>query len=457
MDRHPNNLPAQLSSFVGREQELAAATALLHRDDVRLLTLTGPGGVGKTRLALHIGTSLEQDFASGICFVSLAALDEIELVLPTIAQVLEIKEPNMDAVLGRLQSSLQNKQMLLILDNFEQVVSAAPSITKLLLRCPLLKILITSRTVLHLRGEQEFPVPPLSLPGISKPGELEAFTRSSAIALFCQRAQEVKPDFRLTLANAPAILAICQRLDGLPLALELAAARVKLLPPQALLDRLMQRQSVLTNQVLDVPARHRTLHLTIKWSYDLLNSNEQALFRHLSVFVGGFSLEAVQSVCQALGDGAYDWLDGITSLLDKSLLQQRELPGGEARLFYLETIREFGLECLVEAGEAAAAQQAHARYFCHLAETLEPTLFDAEQGKNFDLLEREHENMRATLRWLTEAGAREEALRLGVALARFWGVRGHVAEGQQWLQSALARSGQLLPPTRARALSWAGW
>ena len=310
-------LPVQLTSFVGREQEIATASQLLLRDDVRLLTLTGPGGVGKTRLALELAAQVQEHFRAGVCFVSLASITEADLLVPTIAQTLGVKATRTQSQEVRLLHYLRDRQLLLLLDNFEQVISGASHLSALLLACPALKLFVTSRAVLHLPGEHEFPVPPLALPD---PQQLSADTilaRSSAVALFCQRAEAVHPAFQLTPANAPVIAEICVRLDGLPLALELAAARSKLFPPQALLARLQQGQRLLTSTSRDVPARQQTLQQAIQWSYDLLDNQEQALFRHLSIFVGGCSLAAAEAVCQALGDTEIDILEGIASLLGR--------------------------------------------------------------------------------------------------------------------------------------------
>jgi len=452
-----STLPTQLTSFIGREQEIAAASTRLRRDDVRLLTLTGPGGVGKTRLGLQIASHLEQEFADGACFVSLAPIGETELVIPTIAQALGVKEVGAQPLLARLQDYLREKHLLLLLDNFEQVASSASILLELLTTCLHLKMLVTSRATLHIPGEHQFPVSPLPLPdhGLD-PGDT-TLAHNEAIALFCLRAQEVAPDFQLTPGNIITVAELCGRLDGLPLAIELAAARIKLLPPQSLLTRLQQHQHILTSTIRDLPARQKTLHQTIKWSYDLLDSDEQTLFRYLCVFVGGWTLEAAEAVCHTLDDHGRNVLGGISSLLDKSLLQHREQASGEPRLVLLETIREFGQECLVESGEAPRVQQAHACYFLHLAEEIEPKLFGAEQVHWFDTLEREHENMRAALRWFIESEESERALRLAGALARFWTVRGYVGEGRQWLQRVLASPGHLPLHPRAKALSWAGW
>lgn len=452
-------VPVQLTSFVGREKEIDALSHLLLSDDMRLLTLTGPGGVGKTRVAVALTERVQEHFDAGVCFVSLAPITEADLLLPTIAQTLGVKATRLQSQEARLLHFLHARSLLLVLDNFEQLVSAASHLSELLLACPELKLLVTSRAVLHLRGEHVFPIPPLAL---SDPHQLAAqsiLSSSSAVALFCQRSQEITPDFQLTPENAQAVAEICRRLDGLPLALELAAARVKLFPPHELLIRLQQGQPLLKSAARDVPARQQTLQQTIKWSYDLLDEQEQSLFRRLSIFVGGCSLPAAEAVCQVPGERKIDILEGISSLLDKSLLRQVAQNQEAPRFELLETIRAFGLECLVEAGESRDAAQAHAHYFLRLAEAAEPQLYGPAQVVWLDTLEREHENLRAALRWLLESRATELALRLSVSIARFWTIRGYVPEGRQWLQKALELSEQepLVTPVRAKALNWAGW
>src|SRR5438105_3051134 len=297
LDTHPNNLPVQLTPFIGREQELTTVQHLLCREDVHLLTLTGPGGTGKTRLGLQVAAELSDRFADGVFFVNLAPVNDPSSVMPTIAQTLDIREGSGLPLLGRLQEELRQKQMLLLLDNFEQVVTAAVQVEDLLAACPKLKIVVTSREVLHVRAEREFSVPPLELPDPKHLPDLASLSHYAAVALFLQRAQAVKPDFQITNANARAIAEICARLDGLPLAIELAAARIKLLPPQALLTRLDQRLNVLTGTSRDVPTRQQTLRNTIAWSYDMLHTEEQRLFRRLSAFVGGCTLKSVEAIC----------------------------------------------------------------------------------------------------------------------------------------------------------------
>jgi predicted ATPase/class 3 adenylate cyclase/DNA-binding CsgD family transcriptional regulator len=458
MDSHPNNLPIQPTPFIGRDQQLAAIVDLLNREDVRLVTLTGPGGTGKTRLGLQVAAELSDTFTDGVFFVNLAPLSDPALVVPTIAQTLELKEIGDQSLLDQLKVYLRDKQLLLLLDNFEQVISAAVHVWDLLAACPKLKITVTSREVLHVRGEQEFTVPPLAVPDPHHLPDLVALSQYEAVALFIQRAQAVKPDFQVTNANAPAVAEICVRLDGLPLAIELAVARVKVLPPPALLARLGQRLQMLTGGARDAPTRQQTLRNTIEWSYQLLKAVEQRLFRRLSVFVGGCTLEAIEAVCVALETSTptMSVLDGVTSLLDKSLLQQREQEGGEPRLLMLETIREYGLEALEASGELEVTLQAHATYYLRFAEEAEPELDGPQQAVWLERLEREHYNLRAALQWSLERGEAgsplEIAIRLSAALRRFWIVHSHWSEGRNFLERALAGSKGVATSLRAKAL-----
>jgi predicted ATPase/class 3 adenylate cyclase/DNA-binding CsgD family transcriptional regulator len=460
LDNSPNNLPLQPTPFLGREKEVDAVGQLLRRDSSRLVTLTGPGGVGKTRLALQVAADLSEHFPDGTWLVSLAPISDPDLVLPTISQVLSLREARDQAPLEHVKHALQEKKTLLLLDNFEQVVSAALSVADLLAGCPRLKVLVTSREGLHVRAEREFPVPALALPDLRHLPDLLSLSQYEAVALFIERAQAVTPEFQVTNSNAPAVAEICVRLDGLPLAIELAAARIRLFPPQALLTRLGQRLPLLTSPARDVPTRQQTLRSTIKWSYDLLTAHEQRLFRLLSVFVGGCTLDAAESVSAALGGAPPPVMDRVASLLDKNLLLQRAQEGAEPRLTMLETIREFGLEALVTGGEMEAARQAHAAYYLHLAEEAEPALKGPHQADWLERLERELDNLRAALSWgLSRGQARERsemALRLGASLKDFWWKRPHAQEGETVLARALERAEGSALSVRAKALMAAG-
>ncbi len=456
LETHPNNQPIQPTPFIGREREVASVTQLLRQEDVRLLTLTGPGGTGKSRLGLQAAAELCDTFTDGVFFVNLAPISDPELVLPTIARTLELRESGDQYLFDVLKASLQGKNMLLLLDNFERVVSAAIRVAELIASCPKLKIVVTSRVVLHVRAEREFAVLPLALPELKSLPDLPALSRYEAMALFLSRAQAVKPDFQITGANARAVVEICTHLDGLPLAIELAAARMKLFTPQSLLARLSQGLQVLTSAARDIPVRQQTLRNTIAWSYTLLDIYEQQLFRWLAVFVGGCSLEAVEAICAQAGDRGGQVLDGIASLTDKSLLRQTE-EAEVPRLVMLETIREYGLECLAASGEAEQARQAHAVYYLAVVEEAEPEISGPGQAEVFERLERGHDNLRAAMRWFLEqcevGQHMEMALRLGGALQRFWRMGGHFSEGRNYLERVLANSRGTLPGVRAKALN----
>jgi predicted ATPase/class 3 adenylate cyclase len=447
----PADLPAQLTRFIGRRQELAQARTLLQRKEVRLLTLTGPGGTGKTRLALEIAGEWIDPFPDGVVFVGLAAVQDPGLVLPTIAQALGTREAAGQSLLENLAAQLDDRRLLLVLDNFEQVLPAAAMVVELLAACPRLKALVTSRAGLHVSGEHVYPVPPLSLPDPATPDAAYDLTSSDAVALFVERARAVDPSFALTDANAPLLVELCRRLDGLPLAIELAAARARLLSPQALLARLHRRLGLLKGGARDLPARQQTLRATLDWSYELLEPDERTLFARLAVFAGGCTLEAAEAVCGLEDD--LDVLAGLEALVDKNLLQPREGPDGDRRVVLLETVREYGLERLAERGEIDAVARRHADYFLAVAEQAEPELVGPRQGLWYERLEAELDNFRAVLGWSLAHQQPEAIVRLAApALTLLWVDRGHTGEGRRWVDAALEYRDDLSRPALAKAL-----
>jgi predicted ATPase len=440
----PIPLPAPRTPLIGREQELAVVKQLLLGGQGRLITLTGAGGSGKTRLALQVVTDVADQFPGGVYFVELASIADPGTVLFTIAQVLGVRHtggrPLADVLTAHVRLAV-GSPTLVLLDNFEQVLAAAPLVTKLLDACAALKMLVTSRAVLHVYGEHEYQVPPLAVPDPQHVPPLEELSRNPAVALFVERAAAVKPAFALTADNAQAVAEICARLDGLPLAIELAAPRIKMLSPAAMLARLEGRLDLLTSGASDLPARQQTLRKTIDWSHDLLNAVEQQLFRRLSIFAGGCSLEGAEAVCDTRRDLEVELLAGMSSLVDKSLLRQVEAPDREPRFVMLETLREYGLEQLVGSGELEATRRAHAAYCLVLAEEGNRQLTTSECEEWLALCDAEHDNFRAALNWLVECQNAEWALRLGLALFRFWDAREHLAEGRERLEAILKLGG----------------
>ncbi|HKP53105.1 MAG TPA: tetratricopeptide repeat protein [Chloroflexia bacterium] len=443
-------LPAPVTATIGREHDLERARDILCRADVRLLTLVGPPGIGKTRLSLELASSLRDDFADGIRFIPLAPLRDPRLLAATIAASLDLKGGD-HPISETLKDYLRSKQMLLVLDNFEQLIEAAPFVAELLEVAPGLKVVVTSRALLHIYGEHEYPVPPLELPDLRNLPPAEALAQTASVDLFVQRAQAASHTFRLTPDNATYVAGICVSLDGLPLAIELAAARSKIFTPQVLLKQMESRLTVLTGGPKDRDPRQRTLRGAIAWSYDLLNSHEQALFRRLSVFVGGWTSEAATAIATYNGWGAEvtssDAMDTLSSLVDKSLLRVEEI-GDEIRFGMLETIREYASGQAQEAGETEMLQRRHAEYYLALAEQIGPALRGHEQAAALARLDREYDNVRAVLAWAVERGEGEIAQAIPGAIWRFWTIRGYISEGRSWLAKALA-----MPPRRTA--TWA--
>lgn len=457
----PGTLPAFLTSLIGREHDEAAVSHLLSRPDLRLLSLIGPAGIGKTRLAVQAGSSSRVRFRDGVYFVALSTVRDPDMVLPAIAQTLGVRDAGRQSLATQVEAHLRGKQLLLVLDNFEQVNAAAPRVVELLAPHPEVKALVTSRASLRVRGEQEYVVPPLALPDPHQlPASEEDLAHYAAIALFLHRARAVKPSFEVTTAFAPVVAGICQRLDGMPLAIELAAPRIKLMSPTALLARLDHQLSVLTGGPQDLPTRQQTIENTVAWSYDLLDADEKMLFKRLGVFTGGWTLDAAEAVCSAGATSRMSVLDGIARLFDKSLARQLGETDGEPRFSMLETIREYAVKQLDESAEADSQRRVHAEYFMALAEAAGPQLTGSDQDAWLDRLADEYENLRAAMRWALASGEALIGLRLAGPLQRFWYVRGYLGEGRIWLERVLKMaennpSAELTAP-RARALYTAG-
>lgn len=453
------NLPPDVTAFIGRKREVEAVTALLRKEDIRLLVLTGPGGTGKTRLAVKVGREHLDAFGDGVFFVSLAPLTDPTLVAPTIARVFSVDERGSEPSLNALLEYLREQHMLLILDNFEHLPDATSVVEELLNGSPLLKMLITSRSVLHLYGEHDFPVPTLSVPAPAATLDIGSALEFDAVALFVARAKAVKPDFALTNENVPAAAAICRQLDGLPLAIELAAARVRILSPQEIVSRLSSSLSLLTSRTENLPARQQTLRGTIDWSYGLLSPEEQLIFTRLAVFAGGFTLAAAEAVCTVDGDLTMGILDGVASLVDKSLVQAQQDVGGGPRFTMLETIHEYADERLAASGETAVLKQQHATNFLRLAQEADPQMYGTERDVWMDRLDREEANLRAALAWSTaDKDGTEIGLRLAGALGFYWFLHDAVPEGRAWLEGLLEQTDAGdWSAVRGRALLSAGW
>jgi predicted ATPase/DNA-binding XRE family transcriptional regulator len=468
------DLPTPLTSLLGRDDDVARVSALL-REGVRLLTLTGPGGVGKTRLSLHVAAETRAFFANGAAFVPLAPLADAGLVLPTVAQTLGLRETSGRSLDEALRRALRTRRLLLVLDNCEHVLEGASRVAALLETCPQLAVLATSRAPLRVRGEHEYPVAPLALPPVERMVALDEAARSPAVRLFVERARAASPAFALAAENAPAVAAICGRLDGLPLALELAAPRIKLLPPAALLARLHRALPLLTGGGRDLPTRQQTLRAALDWSHGLLDAEERTLFCRLAVFAGGCTLAAAAAVCAVrgtIGGGDEDLLEELGSLVEQSLLRPEAGPEDEPRFGMLETIREYAGAQLEAGGEAEEIRHRHATYYLSWAEAAAPELTGPEQVVWLERLERDRDNLRAALAWARERGEAETGLRLAAALWRYWAARGYLREGRAWLEGllALARGSEdagggaggtvraaAAGALRARALFAAGW
>ena len=458
--QRPTNLPAETTTFFGREREIKTIRDRVTDPAVRLITLVGPGGTGKTRLALQAARTLLPEFRDGVFFVPLASVQDPALVVPTIARTLGVQAMGDEGLSGALSEHLAGKDILLVLDNMDHLLESAPALSEFLVMCPHLKLLITSRETPRLRGNQEIAVQPLEVPDPAAHVRLEEALRFPAVRLFVERAREIDPMFEITPENVDAIVDICFLLDGLPLAIELAAARIRLFSPQALLARLDRKLPILTGGAVDLPSRHQTLRNTIAWSYDYLEQWEQVLFRRLAVFRGGFTLEAAAAVClHPIGSGLSgedDLLEGIASLVSKSLVRRFSSNGDsdEPRFGMLTTIREYGFEQMEQQDEIAMVRSQHAQHFASLAEQAEPELPGRNHARWIAILDRDLSNMRAALTWTFDSGDSITCLRLVAALWPFWDLRGYIDEGKPWLERTLEIDGPA--ELRARVLSGAG-
>ena len=453
---HAGGVPRQPTPLIGRERELDLVRQLLLRSDTSLVTLTGPAGTGKTRLALEVADSLLDVFDDGVCLVDLAPVFDPVQVIPAIAHTLGIGGPSQPPLVDQLRRKLAEGRMLLVLDNFEQVLPAAADVAQLGMGCPATRVLVTSREALRVRSEREVPVPPLALPDPSQPLALPAVASSAAVALFVARAQAANPDFALTEANAAAVAETCRLLDGLPLAIELAAARSRILSPKVMPGWLEGSLAVLGGWAPDRPERHQTLRAAIAWSYDLLTDDEQHLFRQLAVFAGGFTIEAAAAVVEAGDRQSIDMLDVVAELVSKNLVSTQTRPDGEARFRLLQTVRAYALEQLVASGGRDQVQRRHAAFFVALAERAQTESRGPARTAWLERLSAEHDNLRTTVRWCAASGDCETELRLVGSLAWFWEAGGYLTEGREALDAALARAGATPTLSRARAHAAAG-
>jgi predicted ATPase len=444
----PSNLPAELTSFVGRQREVDDASELLAT--TRLLTLTGPGGTGKTRLAIRVAAGLSPTFGDGVFFVDLSSLTDPGLVGATVGHTLGLSEQPQRPIIELLKEHLESRSVLLVLDNFEHLLAAGEVLSELLAAAPRLRVLVTSRSTLNLYGEQEFAVPPLALPDPGAHADLARLSEYEAVALFLERARAARPAFSITNESAQAVAEICIRLDGLPLAIELAASRIRILGPTEILARLQQHLSVLATGGTDVPLRQRTLRATIDWSYQLLKPAEPMLFARLAIFAGGCTLEAADAVCNPSGELGLETIDGIAALVDQSLLR-RTADNGESRFGMLETIREYGRDRLAANEGLDALGRRHLRYFNDLAAMGERHFLGAGQVDWLDRFEREHDNVRAALRRAVNERYADDGLQLAAALWRFWYQRGYLREGRDWLKELTGLQPDTASAARAKA------